>query len=139
MQASLHGVTIEDEVLIGMGATLLEGVKACFAPQALLRLPGNTSLVSAVIKGSLCGFPLRQVERGAIVAAGAVVAPGTVVPAGQLWGGAPAKYMRDVKPNEKEYIPTVAKSYTQLGATHSKLVPKSIDDVADAALAQLKA
>lgn len=26
LQASLHGVTIEDEVLIGMGATLLEGV-----------------------------------------------------------------------------------------------------------------
>jgi len=105
-QASLHGVTIEDEVLIGMGATLLEGVK---------------------------------VERGAIVAAGAVVGPDTVAPTGQLWGGAPAKYMRDVKPNEKEYIPTVAKSYTQLGAPHSKLVPKSIDDVADAALAQLKA
>lgn len=105
-QASLHGVTIEDGVLIGMGATLLEGVK---------------------------------VGSGAIVAAGATVAAGTEVPAGQLWGGSPAKYMRDVKQNEAEYIPTVAASYVALGAEHSKLVPKTVDDLAAAALAQLKA
>ena len=73
------------------------------------------------------------------MAAGATVAAGTVVPSGQLWGGSPAVYMRDVKPSEAEYIPTVAQSYVALGAKHAKLVPKSIDDLAAAALAQLKA
>lgn len=105
-QASLHGVTIDDEVLIGMGATLLEGV---------------------------------TVGRGAIVAAGATVTAGTAVPAGQLWGGSPAAYMRDVKPSEAAYIPTVAQSYVELGAKHAALVPKTVDDLAAAALAQLKA
>ena len=73
------------------------------------------------------------------MAAGSTVIAGTVVPAGQLWGGSPAKYMRDVKPAETEYIPTVAQSYVELGAKHRELAPKTIDDMAAAALAQLKA
>lgn len=73
------------------------------------------------------------------MAAGATVTAGTAVPAGQLWGGSPAAYMRDVKPSEAAYIPTVAQSYVELGAKHAALVPKTVDDLAAAALAQLKA
>ena len=80
-----------------------------------------------------------QVEAGAIVAAGSTVTPGTVVPAKQLWGGTPAKYMRDVKPDEASYIPKVAKTYVDLCAAHSKAVPRTIDDMSAAALEQLKA
>lgn len=43
-------------------------------------------------------------ERGALVAAGAVVSPGTVVPSGELWGGAPAKKLRALKPEERRYL-----------------------------------
>lgn len=45
---------------------------------------------------------LPQVEKGAMVAAGAVVEPGTVIPAGQIWGGSPAKYLRDLQPDERK-------------------------------------
>ena len=40
------------------------------------------------------------VETGAMVAAGALVTPGKVVKAGELWGGNPAKKMRDLTPEQ---------------------------------------
>lgn len=50
-----------------------------------------------------------QVESGAIVAAGAVVQPGAVVPGGELWAGNPARKLRDVKPQEADYLSTVSR------------------------------
>lgn len=43
------------------------------------------------------------------MAAGAVVQPGAVVPAGELWAGNPARKLRDVKPNEADYLSTVSR------------------------------
>lgn len=40
------------------------------------------------------------VESGAMVAAGALVTPGKVVKSGELWGGNPAKKMRDLSPEQ---------------------------------------
>ena len=59
-----------------------------------------------------------QVEKGAIVAAGAVVQPDTVIPTGQLWAGNPAKFLRDVKPEEKSFLPESADVYSRLAAEH---------------------
>ena len=70
-QASLHGCNIEDEALIGMGATLMQGSK---------------------------------VERGSMVAAAAVVMPGTTIPAGEIWGGNPARHLRTLKPEESKFL-----------------------------------
>ena len=64
---------------------------------------------SAILSG---GEPATlQVENGAIVAAGAVVQPGTVVPSGELWAGNPARKLRAVKPEESQYLSTVASAY----------------------------
>ncbi|GAB4818672.1 hypothetical protein N2152v2_005718 [Parachlorella kessleri] len=84
-RATLHGVTLEDEVLVGMASTLQHGVK---------------------------------VEKGAMVAAGAVVEPGTTIPAGQIWGGNPAKFLRDLKPEEAKYLAESAEAYVALSAEH---------------------
>jgi len=54
------------------------------------------------------------VERGAMVAAGALVTPGKRVQSGQLWGGSPAKYMRDVKPDEIEMMRVIPPRYVAL-------------------------
>ena len=40
------------------------------------------------------------VGKGAMVAAGSLVTPGKQIPPGQLWGGRPAKYMRDLSESE---------------------------------------
>ena len=83
--AILHACTIEDEVLIGMGAKILDG---------------------AVVK------------QGAIVAAGSVVTPGTEVPAGQVWMGMPARYMRDAEPAESSFLGLSAHNYSELAKGH---------------------
>jgi carbonic anhydrase/acetyltransferase-like protein (isoleucine patch superfamily) len=51
------------------------------------------------------------VKTNAMVAAGAVVTPNKTVPTGQLWAGNPAKYMRDLKQPELDFIPKSAENY----------------------------
>lgn len=53
------------------------------------------------------------VESGAWVAAGALVTPGKRVPKGQIWAGNPAKYFRDLTPEEVAYIPKSAALYAE--------------------------
>jgi carbonic anhydrase/acetyltransferase-like protein (isoleucine patch superfamily) len=62
------------------------------------------------------------VEQGAMIAAGALVAPGKRVKAGQLWAGTPAKFIRDVRPEEAERFPEQIQRYVDLGQTYRQLV-----------------
>ncbi|HEY0028557.1 MAG TPA: gamma carbonic anhydrase family protein [Allosphingosinicella sp.] len=41
-----------------------------------------------------------EIESEAMLAAGAMLTPGKRIPAGQLWAGRPAKYVRDLSPEE---------------------------------------
>ena len=61
-----------------------------------------------------------QVEKGAQIAAGAVVSAGTQIPAGEIWGGNPAKMLRALKPEEAAFISKSAQHYAELGAEHLK-------------------
>mmetsp|Transcript_25338 Transcript_25338/g.70878 ORF Transcript_25338/g.70878 Transcript_25338/m.70878 type:complete len:205 (+) Transcript_25338:110-724(+) len=59
------------------------------------------------------------VESGAVVAAGAVVGGGTTVPSGQVWGGNPLKFLRDVKPEEASFFEAGAEEYSKLAQEHA--------------------
>ncbi|MCB0480435.1 MAG: gamma carbonic anhydrase family protein [Flavobacteriales bacterium] len=63
--ALVHGCTIHDNVLIGMGAIVMD---------------------NAII------------EENCLIAAGSVVLANTVVPSGSLFGGVPAKKIKDLSP-----------------------------------------
>jgi carbonic anhydrase/acetyltransferase-like protein (isoleucine patch superfamily) len=67
-KALLHGCTVGDDCLIGMGAILLDGV---------------------------------EVGAGSVVAAGALLPPGKKYHPGSLILGAPAKAVRELKPEEQ--------------------------------------
>lgn len=54
------------------------------------------------------------VESGAWVAAGALVPPGKRILKGQIWAGNPARYLRDMKPEEVAFIPVSAQNYVDL-------------------------
>ena len=69
------------------------------------------------------------VESGAMVAAGALVTSGTVVPTGQLWAGAPAKFMRDMTAEEKAFTTTSAETYAEVGAVHAAEAGKSFEEI----------
>ena len=54
------------------------------------------------------------VEEGAMVAAGALVTPGKRIPKGQLWAGAPARFMRELKDHDYAEMASSAKYYAEL-------------------------
>lgn len=55
------------------------------------------------------------VESGGWLAAGALLPPGKKVPKGQIWAGNPARYLRDLRPEEISFIPVSAQNYVELG------------------------
>ncbi len=78
----------------------------------------NVTIHGASVKdGALIGMGAvildhAIVGEGAIVAAGSVVLSKTVIKAGELWGGAPAKFIKMVDPAQsKEINQKIAKNY----------------------------
>ena len=64
---------------------------------------------------------MAVVESGGMLAAGAVLTPGKRVPAGQIWAGNPAKYFRDLKPEEAAFIPISAQNYVESGQDYKNM------------------
>ena len=84
-KAILHGCTIGDRVLIGMGAIVMDG---------------------AII------------EPDVILGGGSVVSPGKVLQSGGLYVGSPAKRVRELKPEELEFLKYSAGHYVKLKNLH---------------------
>ncbi len=76
--AIVHGCTIHDRVLIGMGAIVMDGA---------------------------------VVHSDSIIAAGAVVLAGTVVESNSIYGGMPARKLKEIGPEMREVILRTAKNY----------------------------
>jgi carbonic anhydrase/acetyltransferase-like protein (isoleucine patch superfamily) len=93
---------IGDDITVGHMALL----HACTVESG-----GFIGMRSVVMDGAV-------VESNAMVAAGALVTPGKRVRSGELWGGSPARRMRELTSSEIEYIPYSARNYAKLGAAH---------------------
>lgn len=78
--AIVHGCTVHDNVLVGMGSIIMDD---CI------------------------------VESNSIIAAGAVLTKGTHVPSGTIFGGMPAKKIKDISPElSSGEINRIAEAYT---------------------------
>lgn len=99
--SSFDGPTvIGDDVLIGHGA-IIHGCTLedrCFVGMAA------TVLDDAVV------------ESGAMVAAGALVGPKKRIPKGQLWAGTPARFVRELKPEEIADMKAATDRYVDVAA-----------------------
>ena len=89
-------ITIGDEAIIGQDSVIT--AHAITTGMIILRevkiSRGATVGVNVVI------MPGVEVGEGSIVTAGAVVSPNTIIPAGEMWGGIPARKIKDVTPTE---------------------------------------
>jgi carbonic anhydrase/acetyltransferase-like protein (isoleucine patch superfamily) len=81
----LHGCTIGDRVLVGMGSIVMDGA---------------------------------VVEADVIIGGGSVVTPGKVLASGGLYVGSPAKRVRDLRPEELEFLRYSAQHYVKLKDLH---------------------
>lgn len=88
-------ITIGDEAIIGQDSVIT--AHAIVSGAIILRpvriAPRATVGVNAVI------MPGVEVGEGAVVTAGAVVTMDTRIPPGELWGGIPARKIKDVETN----------------------------------------
>jgi gamma-carbonic anhydrase len=77
-------------------------------------LHGCTLEPGAFVGMKACVMDRAVVQGGAMVAAGALVAPRKLVKSGELWAGTPARYSRDLKPEEIDYMRWVPQHYRRL-------------------------
>ena len=68
----------------------------------------------AFIGMKACVMDGAVIEENAMVAAGALVTPGKVIPSGQLWGGSPTRYMRDLTEEDFKHMKWSAEHYVRL-------------------------
>jgi carbonic anhydrase/acetyltransferase-like protein (isoleucine patch superfamily) len=61
-----------------------------------------------------------EIESGGMLAAGAMLTPGKRIPAGQLWAGRPAKYVRDLSEEEQAMNLAGVFHYVELARRHSE-------------------
>ncbi|MCH1491808.1 MAG: gamma carbonic anhydrase family protein [Luminiphilus sp.] len=80
-RAVLHGCTLGDRVLVGMGAIVMDGA---------------------------------IVEDEVMIAGGALVTPGKRLESGWLYGGSPAKPMREISASERAFLGYSAENYIRL-------------------------
>ena len=99
---NVSGTYIGNEVTVGHGAI----VHACTIGDQCLIGMGAIVLDEA------------KMETRSMLAAGALLTPGKVVPSGQLWGGSPARYMRDLTEEELAFLPVSADNYARLAAEY---------------------
>jgi carbonic anhydrase/acetyltransferase-like protein (isoleucine patch superfamily) len=59
-----------------------------------------------------------EIESGGMLAAGAMLTPGKRIPAGQLWAGRPAKYVRDLSDQEQAMNLAGVFHYVELARLH---------------------
>ena len=102
VSSKLQGTYIGNDVTVGHMAML----HAC------------TIEDEAFIGMMACVMDGATVEKGAMVAAGALVTPGKRILSGQLWGGSPARFMRELSEEEKKYIPYSAGHYVRLASNY---------------------
>lgn len=99
-----HPTIIGEEVLIGHLAI----VHGC-----ILHDRAFVGLGAIVMDGC-------EIESGAMLAAGAMLTPGKRIPAGQLWAGRPAKYVRDLSPEELAEQREGVAHYVALAKAHAE-------------------
>ena len=101
-----HATLIGEEVLIGH----LAMVHGC-----ILHDRAFVGLGAIVMDGC-------AIESDAMLAAGAMLTPGKTIPAGQLWAGRPAKYLRDLSPEEQAGNLAGVFHYVELARRHREAV-----------------
>lgn len=59
-----------------------------------------------------------RIEENGMLAAGALLTPGKVIKGGQLWAGSPAKFWRDLTPDDLAQFQMRARHYAELAAEY---------------------
>jgi len=104
-----HPTVVGEEVLIGH----LAMVHGC-----ILHDRAFVGLGSIVMDGC-------EIEGDAMLAAGAMLTPGKRIASGQLWAGRPAKFVRELGPEEIAGMRAGVAHYAELARAHAEAISRS--------------
>mmetsp|Transcript_13330 Transcript_13330/g.42292 ORF Transcript_13330/g.42292 Transcript_13330/m.42292 type:complete len:257 (-) Transcript_13330:110-880(-) len=117
---------IQDGCVVHVAKTNMSGVVAPTIIGSKVTVGHNTVLHACTVADeSFVGMGATLldgvvVEKGAMVAAGAMVPPGVTIPSGEIWAGNPAKFLRNLTPEESKFIASSAVNYAELAAKHAE-------------------
>jgi acetyltransferase-like isoleucine patch superfamily enzyme len=85
-------ITIGDEAIVGQGSVVTaHAITSGYLVLAPVNIGARATIgVNAVVMSGV------EVGEGSVVTAGAVVPPDTKIPPGELWGGVPARKIKDL-------------------------------------------
>lgn len=63
-----------------------------------------------------------EIESGGMIAAGGMLTPGKIIKAGEMWGGRPAKKMRDLTPEQQAMNAMGSAHYVENAKSHKAAV-----------------
>lgn len=69
------------------------------------------------------------VEKNAMVAAGSLVRQNTRIPSGEVWGGNPARFLRNVTDEEVAFMAQAAENYGNLAQVHASENAKTFEEI----------
>jgi len=105
-------VLIGDDALIGHQAVL----HGCIVGAGAF-----VGMASVMMDGS-------RLESGAMLAAGALLSPGKVVPAGQIWAGRPARFLRDLTGDQLRAMAKQVAGYVETAREHQQAIAEHCAD-----------
>eukprot|EP00455_Lapot_gusevi_P043730 TRINITY_DN535_c0_g1_i1.p1 TRINITY_DN535_c0_g1~~TRINITY_DN535_c0_g1_i1.p1 ORF type:complete len:249 (+),score=92.21 TRINITY_DN535_c0_g1_i1:58-804(+) len=130
-------VHLEDNVVVHVAR---HGIKKFVSPSTIgdnVLVGANTLVHAATIQGNtIVGVNCTildgsVIEKNSILASGSLVAPGKVVKSGQLWAGAPAKFVRNLTEEEIKAIPSKVAAVQQLATAAAIESSKSPEEIID--------
>lgn len=102
----------------GMSAATTIGRHASIGSGSLLR---SATVHSEAVLGVRCILMEGSVvESKAVLAAGTVVPPARYIPGGQLWAGNPARFVRNLTPDELAELPKIADRIHDTAVLHAE-------------------
>jgi len=113
---------VDDEARGGtpvlIGEDVLVGHK-CMLHGCTIEAGGFVGMSATVLDGAV-------VEGGGFLAAGAFLGPRKKVPSGELWGGMPARKLRDLKPGEDKMALMGAAFYVEEARQHREAIKAAV-------------
>lgn len=113
-QSNIQDGTVIHVATYGNGTHI--GDQVTIGHQALLH--DCTLEDGAYVGMQTCVMDGAVVESRAFVAAGSLVTPGKRIPSGELWGGRPARYMRNLNDEDYKLIEWSWSHYQKLAEEH---------------------
>ena len=121
-----------DQVAIGEGCNIQDGSVLHVDPGYPMQLARRVTIGHKVMlhgctigEGTLVGINSvvmngARIGRNTLIGANTLIAEGKEIPDGVLVLGSPGKVVRDLKPEEKDYLLKIAQGYVERGAWYNR-------------------